>query len=420
MIFRFLTKSKKYIWLESSSRVIHDSRKKPIIIEGILRDVTERMRFENELQVENNRREELETIINKSPNLVVRWKPQIGKPLEYISDNISRLGYKAKDFLSGKILYEDIVHPDDIKRMHAEVRHHARMNDIQYLMRYRLVSKKGETRWVDDLTWVVRDGDGKPLYHQGVVTDITDQISAEQALQKTEEQYKQLVEQVPVATYIDTADELSSNLYSSPQVEEITGYSPKEWVENPTLWHQIIHPEDREKIKAENHRSNATGEPFNLEYRIIHKNGHVVWVEDHSSLLHGIGGEPDRYQGVMIDITERKNRDEEEKIILQRSRDLSQAIIQLSLDPAITSGDFTKAINHITEKGAEVLKTERVSIWMFAEGEESILCNDLYERTPKRHSRTKTLLARDYPTYFESLRAGRVIDADDATHRPSI
>jgi len=288
ILLRWHTRDGRLLWVEAKGSFVHDSTGKFVALEGIARDITERIRFESALQAENERRQELETIINKSPVIVVRWKPKIRQPLDYISANISSLGYKAKDFLDGKILYEDIVHPDDVEQLESEVSQHAQAKDMQYRMRYRLITKKGETRWIDDLTWVVKDDQGTSLYHQGIVTDIT------------------------------------------------------------------------------------------LEKKV----------------------------------------EEEEQRRAHRSQNERQSIIQLALDPSVSSGDFDVAIQHLTENVANVLGVERASVWMYTEGEDGILCTDLYERSKNRHSKGLILQARDYPTYFESLRAGRAIAAQHARSDP--
>jgi diguanylate cyclase (GGDEF)-like protein/PAS domain S-box-containing protein len=130
-------------------------------------------------------------------------------------------------------------------------------------------------------------------------------------LQVAEAKYRLLVEQIPVVTYIDAVDPESSTVYMSPQVEELLGYPPEEWLGNPKMWEKVLHPEDRERVLAEHIRTNATGEPFRDEYRVIAKDGRVVWVRDEASLVADEKG-PDRFwQGVIVDITERKRAEEQ-------------------------------------------------------------------------------------------------------------
>ena len=130
-------------------------------------------------------------------------------------------------------------------------------------------------------------------------------------LQVAEAKYRLLVEQIPVVTYIDSVDPESSTIYMSPQVEDLLGYPAEEWMADPKMWEKVLHPEDRERVLDEHVRTNTTGEPFRDEYRVIARDGRVVWVRDEASL---VADEKDRdrfWQGVIVDITERKRAEEQ-------------------------------------------------------------------------------------------------------------
>jgi diguanylate cyclase (GGDEF)-like protein/PAS domain S-box-containing protein len=130
-------------------------------------------------------------------------------------------------------------------------------------------------------------------------------------LEEAEAKYRLLVEQIPVVTYVDAVDRNSSTLYMSPQVEDVVGYTPDEWTSDPELWAKLLHPDDRERVLAENARTNASGEAFKEEYRIFHRDGRVVWVRDEAALITDEAGRPRFWQGVMVDITERKRAEEQ-------------------------------------------------------------------------------------------------------------
>jgi len=130
-------------------------------------------------------------------------------------------------------------------------------------------------------------------------------------LQATESRYRLLVEQTPVITYMDAVDESSSAIYISPQVRDVLGYSPQEWVADRELWVRMLHPEDKERVLAEHRRTNETREPFRAEYRLIARNGRLVWVRDEAALVLDEDEQPQFWQGVMVDITERKLAEEQ-------------------------------------------------------------------------------------------------------------
>ena len=95
--------------------------------------------------------------------------------------------------------------------------------------------------------------------------------------------------------------------YVSPHVEAVLGYSADEWLATPHLWIDSLHPDDREEVLDETARSVEAGEPFKLEYRMLARNGDVVWIHDVASVLsRDPEGRGTRYQGVQLDITARK------------------------------------------------------------------------------------------------------------------
>jgi diguanylate cyclase (GGDEF)-like protein/PAS domain S-box-containing protein len=127
----------------------------------------------------------------------------------------------------------------------------------------------------------------------------------------TEEQYRSMVEVGPAITYIDAADDSASTIYISPQIEALLGYGPHEWQADATMWGRVLHPDDRSLALSENARHNVTGEPFRLEYRMIAKDGRVVWVHDEATMVRDEQGQSRFSHGVMMDVTERKRGEEQ-------------------------------------------------------------------------------------------------------------
>jgi PAS domain S-box-containing protein len=137
------------------------------------------------------------------------------------------------------------------------------------------------------------------------------------------EAYRTLVEGVPAILYIDRPDDASTNLYTSPQVEPLLGFSTQEWINDPHLWERNIHPEDRERALLEHHRSNREGTVFISEYRFLRKDGRTVWLRDEAVPVRGDDGSVLFWRGVILDITDRKQTEEE----LQLARERLQALV---------------------------------------------------------------------------------------------
>jgi diguanylate cyclase (GGDEF)-like protein/PAS domain S-box-containing protein len=159
----------------------------------------------------------------------------------------------------------------------------------------------------------------------GVAVDITGRVRAEENLREAEQKYRTLVEQIPAVTYIDLADDLGTSVYTSPQIEQMLGYTPEEWQENK-LWPKCLHPDDRERVLAADERFEAGGEPFSDEYRLFAKDGSVVWVREEAVLVRGEAGQPLFWQGVMFDITRRKEAEERLRFSAAELRALFEAM----------------------------------------------------------------------------------------------
>lgn len=140
--------------------------------------------------------------------------------------------------------------------------------------------------------------------------DITESRTAEDQLRRAESQYRALVEQIPAITYTAALDDASTTLYVSPQVQSILGFSPEDYRADPDLWRRRLHPDDRDRVLAELDQGEIGNLPFRLEYRMIARDGRVVWFSDEAVTVQDSADKPLFIQGVMTDITERRQTEE--------------------------------------------------------------------------------------------------------------
>jgi PAS domain S-box-containing protein len=130
-------------------------------------------------------------------------------------------------------------------------------------------------------------------------------------LKRAEERYRTLVEGLPLVTYVDEPDERSASLYVSPQIEALIGYSPAEWLADPEMFRNRLHPEDRERIVAESGRAFATGESkWSQDYRLLARDGRTVWVHDEARIVRDGDGTPLYVQGFQVDVSARKRAED--------------------------------------------------------------------------------------------------------------
>jgi PAS domain S-box-containing protein len=132
-----------------------------------------------------------------------------------------------------------------------------------------------------------------------------------------ETRYRSLVEQLPLVIYIDALDASSSNIYTSPQIEALVGYSPDEWIADPELFKKLLHPDDRTRVMGEIARAHeADAESFCSEYRLLTRDGRVVWIHDEAVTVRDDEGRPLFAQGYLFDITTRKLAEMERERLL--------------------------------------------------------------------------------------------------------
>jgi PAS domain S-box-containing protein len=134
--------------------------------------------------------------------------------------------------------------------------------------------------------------------------------AAESALRASEARYRILVERLPAVVYTAELDEAYSTTYVSPQVEALTGYAAEAYAANPALWHECLHPEDRDRVLAALRCCLRTGAPLLIEYRIVRPDGREVWVRDEASIIRDAEGKPLHLQGVLVDVSRTREAEE--------------------------------------------------------------------------------------------------------------
>jgi PAS domain S-box-containing protein len=125
-------------------------------------------------------------------------------------------------------------------------------------------------------------------------------------LREAESRYRALVEQLPLVTYIARLDAWSSSVFMSPQIETILGYPAQDWLDDPRFYPKVIHPDDRDRVLAQHADAQKTGRSFSTQYRMIARNGRVMWFEDSVTIVNDAEGKPLQAQGFLLDITHRK------------------------------------------------------------------------------------------------------------------
>lgn len=128
----------------------------------------------------------------------------------------------------------------------------------------------------------------------------------EARLRVAEQRFRTLIEQIPAVAFMAVLGEGKNEIYVSPHIEAMLGYSQKEWLEDPFLWYSRLHPDDRVLWNDEFTRGCQHGGPFRAECRFLARDGRVVWVHGEARIIKDDLGRPMLLQGVAFDITENK------------------------------------------------------------------------------------------------------------------
>lgn len=273
---------------------------------GISTDITARHLAEAGLQAALDRLHQLERIINRSPSVALLRGIEPSWPVRYVSDNIVQFGYPPEEFAAGRLAYADLIEPPDRERAARFVRERIARGVETFDLVYRIRTRGGAVRWVEERTRIGRDASGRPTHLEGVATDITEKRVA-QALQESEKRYRRLIDSVTDYAYeaVVRGGRVVRTRHGAG-CEAVTGYRPEDYEADSYLWFNMVHPEDREAVLRSVDRILSGGEAEPLEHRILRRNGSERWVRHTPVPRRDAKGRLVGYDGLIKDITERR------------------------------------------------------------------------------------------------------------------
>jgi PAS domain S-box-containing protein len=177
---------------------------------------------------------------------------------------------------------------------------------------------------------------------RGLMVDINEHRRTERQLREAENKYRSLVERLPAIVYVAEFGKDGRWIYVSPRIEEILGFTQEDWMRRPELWHERLHPDDRDRAFGDELKVLETGERLRTEYRIRAADDRLVWIREEADILRDDSGRPQFLQGVMFDISDQKLAEETLKGGLETERMASQHLRDLQ----DMQNSFLEAVSH--------------------------------------------------------------------------
>ena len=291
------------LWLRTRAHRVYDHRGRPRAVNGVTADITQQRAMQSELVASE---QQYRLLVEGLP--VIPYRDSLdGTRALYVGPRIEELlGYAPRQWLAGGLeWWFRLVHPDDLLRVvRATEESIERQSPLS--TRYRVRHAEAGWRWFEDEAIVVHGEDGEPLYRQGVLRDVTAEELATRAQGEAEQRFRTMVEQLPMAVYIDQPDDTFTNVYISPQIEEMLGYPVDQWMGNPEMFPAVLHPKDRDRVLAEQREWLSRGGEYRGEYRLVAQDGSEVWIREESKVVTGDDGQALYTQGYLEDVTERR------------------------------------------------------------------------------------------------------------------
>ncbi len=297
-----VTKDGRRVPLEISSRLIYEDGK-PVAVQGIGRNISERILMEQKLQLREKR---LASFFSSAPaGLAI-----LDHNLRFlkINETLAHLAGLQPEEVTGKALGEIVpqLAPIIEPAMHQVLR--SGMPVVNFAHEGEMAGAPGIVRHLISSYFPIPSLEKEGSDIAVITVDVTDQRRAEEALRESEERLNSILGSLRDVVW-SVAPEDHRVLYLNPATETVYGRKVGEFYEDSNLWLKAIHPDDRERVKASVNQLIEIGS-IDQEFRIIRPDGEIRWIHDRSRAIRNSEGKIVRLDGISTDITERKHIEE--------------------------------------------------------------------------------------------------------------
>ncbi len=331
--YRYQRKDGSYVWVLDECVPAHDASGKIIAWHGMLLDISERVQAEESLRESEAR---FRAFWDATPDAIAVSDPE-GIVLAANHAYGALYGYPLEAVIGQPF---SIIFPE-AEREGANEQYRQTILDQQASLSHETTVRRADgTQSVVEAqaSFIVIDGQRQAMISS--IRDVTDRARLEGELRSSEEKFRSLVDQLPAVVYNLSADDIQTPMYYSPYIQTLLGYSPEEAVARDRHWLEHVHPGDRERVAAADAHTVTTGAPLRIEYRYLHKDGHYVWVLDDSVAIRDESGAIVAWQGVILDISERVQAEEERTHLASIVESAEDGILSCTLDGTITSWNY--------------------------------------------------------------------------------
>ncbi len=295
-----ITKNKQRVLIELSSRLIYEGSK-PVGIQGIARDVTVRRRDEESLRKSEAK---YRSLVDSLPAIVYVIEPESPYKPVYVSPNIEALGYSQEMWETVPDFWNTIIHPADRAKIYRQ-NEEAFTVKFEKELEYRIFAGDGSVHWIYDRGRFVKDENGKNLYWQGVMLDITESKTAEEAIRKSEQSYRFLSE--GIVHQVWTAYPDGSLDYVNDRTSRYFGCSAEKIINDG--WKDFVHPEDLPGCVKKWSECLKTGEYYEYKFRLKRADGKYRWYTARATAGRDSDGKIIKWFGTNTDVDEQIRSD---------------------------------------------------------------------------------------------------------------
>ena len=328
--YRMVANDGRIVWFHDEARVVRDQEGRPLFFQGVMQDISARRELEGALQ---DSEEKYRLLVNQIPAVVFKGYPDWS--IDFFDQKVEALtGYTKEDFDSRRLKWCDLIPAEDLEQA-QQIFVEALKSTKSYVQEHRIRKENGDYAWVQCRGQIFCDAQGKVDHVSGVTFDITEQRQAEEALRRSEEKFRLLVNTIPAVVFRGYAD--WSVDFFDKKVEELTGYATEDFASQRLKWSDLILPEDLPAARAVFVHALKTDHAYIREYRIRHKNGDIHWVQSRGKIICHPDGKIDYVTGVFFDIT--KQKEMEEALRAERNR-LETVTQHMGAGLAVISKDY--------------------------------------------------------------------------------